>query len=148
MKYRFWSANEEQGNYAVSGFLQYIAATGSQGFTTGTDILQTGLLLGKGWGPFDVQMNVAAEFPLSGNQAAHNFGKPLLANMLAQYKLWDYVWPEVELNFTWWMDGPRQGNTVTSARAPGRRTLFCRHVRRVPTGHRLRNLADVGFLSV
>ena len=55
MKYRFWSANEEQGNYAVTGFLQYIAATGGQGFTTGTDLLHPGLVLGKGWGPFDVQ---------------------------------------------------------------------------------------------
>lgn len=111
MKYRFWSANEEQGNYAVTGFLQYFAATGSPGFTAGTDVLHPGLVLGKGWGPVDVQLEVGAEFPLSGNQAAQNFGKPLLANMVAQYKIWDYVWPEFELNFTWWPDGLRQGNT-------------------------------------
>jgi hypothetical protein len=111
MKYRFWSANEEQGNYAVTGFLQYFAATGSPGFTAGTDVLHTGLLLGKGWGPFDVQMQMSAEFPLSGNQAAQNFGKPVLANLVAQYQIWDYVWPEFELNFTWWPDGLRQGNT-------------------------------------
>jgi len=111
MKYRFWSANEEQGNYAVTGFLQYFAATGSPGFTAGTDVLHTGLLLGKGWGPFDVQMQISAEFPLSGNQAAQNFGKPVLANLVAQYQIWDYVWPEFELNFTWWPDGLRQGNT-------------------------------------
>jgi hypothetical protein len=110
MKYRFWSANEEQGNYAVSGFVQYFAATGGPGFTTGTDILHTGLLMGKGWAPFNIQLGLAAEFPLSGNLAAHNFGKPLLANMVAQYQIWSYVWPEVELNFTYWPDGLRQGN--------------------------------------
>ena len=111
MKYRFWSANEEKGNYAVTGFLQYVAATGTPGFTAGTDVLHPGLLLGKGWGPFDVQLEVGAEFPLSGNQAAQNFGKPLVANMVGQYQIWKYVWPEFELNFTWWSDGLRQGRS-------------------------------------
>jgi hypothetical protein len=111
MKYRFWSANEEHGNYAVTGFLQYIAATGSPGFGAGTDVLHPGLLFGKGWGPFDVQMEVSADFPLSGNQAAQNFGKPIFVNMVAQYQIWQYLWPEFELNFTWWPDGLRQGYT-------------------------------------
>jgi hypothetical protein len=111
MKYRFWSANEQQGNYVVGGFLQFIAGNGSQGFSAGTDILQPTLAFGKGWGHFNVQVNLSEQFPLSGNQAAQNFGKPVLANLVAQYQLWDYVWPEFELNFTWWPDGLRQGNT-------------------------------------
>jgi hypothetical protein len=111
MKYRFLSANEQQGNYVFTGFLQYIAGNGSQGFSAGTDILHGGFLFGKGWNRFNVQMGVAQEFPLSGNEAAQNFGKPVLANMVAQYQIWDYVWPEFELNFAWWPDGLRQGNT-------------------------------------
>jgi len=111
MKYRFWSANEQQGNYVVTGFLQYIGGNGSQGFSAGTDILNAGLLFGKGWNRFNVQMNVSEMFPLSGNEAAQNFGKPVIGNIVAQYQIWDYVWPEFELNFTWWPDGLRQGNT-------------------------------------
>jgi hypothetical protein len=111
MKYRFLAANEQEGNYVLSGFLQFTGASGSQGFSSGTNILQPTLAFGKGWGRFDIQVNLAAQFPLSANDAARRFGKPILANIVAQYQLWEIVWPEFEANFTWWPDGDRQGDS-------------------------------------
>jgi hypothetical protein len=110
-KYRLWSANEQQGDYAVTAFLQYTGSNGSQGFSAGTDILEPGLAFGKGWGRFDVQMSVGVELPLSGNHAARDYGTPVLATVVAQYQVLDYVWPEFGFNFTWWPDGLRQGRT-------------------------------------
>jgi len=100
-KYRFSSANEQQGDYAATAFLQFTGSNGSQGFSAGTDILEPGLAFGKGWGRFDVQTSLGVELPLSGNQAAQNFGKPILATVVAQYQVLDYVWPEFGFNFTW-----------------------------------------------
>jgi hypothetical protein len=110
-KYRFSSTNEQQGDYAFTGFLQFTGSNGSQGFSAGTDILEPGLAFGKGWGRFDVQASLGVELPLSGNQAAQDFGKPALATVVAQYQVLDYVWPEFGFNFTWWPDGLRQGRT-------------------------------------
>jgi hypothetical protein len=110
MKYRFSSASADAGNYVVTGFLQYIAGNGTPGFSAGTDIIQPTLAAGKGWGAFNVQANLGIQIPLSGNQFARNYGDPIIANVTAQYQLWQYVWPEFELNFSWWPDGLRQGN--------------------------------------
>jgi hypothetical protein len=34
-----------------------------------------------------------------------------VANVAAKYQLWNYMWPEFELNVTWWPDSLRQGST-------------------------------------
>ena len=110
-KYRFVSANREQGDYAVTGFLQITGDNGAKAFSTGTDILQPTIAFGKGWDDFDVQVNISEQFPLASNRAAQNFGKLILVNVVAQQQLWGIVWPEIEVNYTWWPDGLREGES-------------------------------------
>jgi hypothetical protein len=114
LKYRFLSANEEQGNYVVTGFFQVSAPSGNAAFTNHFWILQPTIALGEGWGDFDVQATISEQFPTGGISIAQkNFGKPVLVNIAAQYHLFDILWPEVEVNSTWWPGGLKEGKIQT-----------------------------------
>jgi hypothetical protein len=110
VKYRFLSANEESGNYVVTGFLQLSAPTGNAAFSNHFYVLQPTFAFGKGWGDFDVQATISEQFPTGGVPTAErNFGHPVLVNIAAQFHLWDVLWPELEANTTWWPDGTKGG---------------------------------------
>jgi hypothetical protein len=110
VKYRFVSANEETGNYVVSGFLQLSAPTGNSAFSNRFYVVQPTLAFGKGWGDFDIQTTVSEQIPTGGvDIAERNFGHPVLINVAAQFHIWDFLWPELEANTTWWPDGTRGG---------------------------------------
>jgi hypothetical protein len=110
LKYRLLSANEESGNYVVSTFLQLSAPIGNTAFSNRFYIVQPTLALGKGWGVFDIQATVSEQFPTGGvGSAGRNFGNPVLINVAAQFHVWDFLWPELEANTTWWPDGTREG---------------------------------------
>lgn len=111
-KYRLASANEQQGNYIVTGFLQFSAPTGGEAFTNGFYIVQPTIAAGKGWGDFDIQATLSEQFPFAGQDAAETSnGKPILANVTAQYHLVDILWPELEANYTYWPDGTNEGKS-------------------------------------
>lgn len=111
MKYRFLSANEQQGNYILTGFLQFSAPTGDQAFSNNVWIVQPTIAAGKGFGDFDVQATISEQFPFNGktDTITTNYGKPVLANVAFQYHLVDILWPELEFNYTWWPDGSKEG---------------------------------------
>jgi hypothetical protein len=114
LKYRIVSANEERGNYIVSGFFQLSAPTGNSAFTNQFYILQPTIAFGKGWGDFDLQATVGEQFAAWGDRTNEkNFGDPVRVNMTAQYHLFDILWPEVELNATWWPYGTNKGKIQT-----------------------------------
>ena len=82
-KYRFISANEENGNYIVTGFFQMSQPLGnnaigtSDKITNNVWIAQPTLAFGKGWGDFDIQMTVSQQYPFAalaspGNTAHQN----------------------------------------------------------------------------
>jgi hypothetical protein len=110
VKYRFLSANEESGNYVVTGFLQLSAPTRNATFSNHFYVVQPTVALGKGWGDFDLQATISEQFPFGGASVAErNFGHPVLVNVAAQFHLWDVLWPELEANTTWWPDGSKGG---------------------------------------
>ena len=112
VKYRFVSANEEHGNYIVTGFLQFSVPTGNTAFTNRFSIIQPTMASGKGWGDFDVQATVSEQFPTGGDSSAEkSFGHPVLVNVTAQYSLLNFFWPELEANSIWWPDGSKEGKT-------------------------------------
>jgi hypothetical protein len=112
VKYRFASANEEHGNYILTGFLQFSVPTGNTAFTNHFYIVQPSLAFGKGWGNFDVQATVSEQFPTGGVRSAEkSFGHPVLVNVTVQYFLLNFFWPELEANSTWWPDGSKEGKT-------------------------------------
>jgi len=106
LKYRFLTANEEHGNYIVTGFLGVTLPTGSEEFTKKQVIYTPTIAAGKGWGTrqagFDIQSTLSASIP-DGHEKA--IGVPIVWNTALQPYGFKYFWPEVEFGYTYWMDG-------------------------------------------
>jgi hypothetical protein len=108
LKYRLASANEESGNYIVTGFLGLQVPTGSKDNTTDHYIVTPTLAAGKGWGDFDIQSTVGVGLPDDGTAYAGP-GMPLQINTAFQYKIIKVLWPEMDVNYTYWANGEHTG---------------------------------------
>lgn len=112
VKYRMLSANEEQGNYIVTGFLGVSLPSGDTGFSNDYTIYTPTLAFGKGWGSresgFDIQSTVGISIPNSNRESV---GIPLVWNTALQMHVFKKLWPEVEVNYTHWTDGPNNEKT-------------------------------------
>lgn len=111
VKYRAVSANEEHGNFIVTAFFGVSIPTGSSSFTSNRTVYTPTIAAGKGWGTrkegFNIQSTLAVSIP-SGNKAT--IGVPTVWNTVLQAHVLDeHVWPEAELNYTHWSDGPNDG---------------------------------------
>lgn len=106
VKTRLASANEENGDYVVTAYLAGQAPTGVKPFTANAYYLTPTIGAGKGWGNFNIQATVGTPWPLSN---LDKLGGQLATNVAFQYHLFEYVWPELELNNTYWFNGPRRG---------------------------------------
>jgi hypothetical protein len=118
VKYRFLSANEQNGNYIVTGFFQMSDPLGTPGKISNNVLTaQPTLAFGKGWGDFDIQMTISQQYPVSalsspGNTPSMNmtnFGDPILWNTAFQYHFMEYFWPQFEVNYEYWPNGEHQG---------------------------------------
>ena len=106
VKYRLLSANEENGNYILSLFMGFSAPTGNDGNSEGHAMYTPTIAFGKGWGDFDFQSTVGVAFPDGG---LDRLGMPLTYNTAFQYRIDKVVWPELEVNYTWYPDGEHAG---------------------------------------
>jgi hypothetical protein len=106
IKQRLLSANEQDGNYIVSAFLGVQAPTGIHAFSNNAWVVTPTLAAGKGWGNFDVQATIGVPVPLSHEGT---IGTSIVTNVALQYHLAKYLWPEFEMNHTYWADGLRGG---------------------------------------
>ena len=117
LKYRFAAQNEEHGNYIVTGFLGVSTPTGSEAFTNHKTIITPTLAAGYGWGTreqgFDIQSTVGIAIP-TGNTGT--LGQPVTWNTAFQGHL-DKLWPELEVNYTYFKDGPNDGKSQTALTA-------------------------------
>jgi hypothetical protein len=123
VKYRLFAANEERGNYILTAFADVSFPTGSAGNGQSNTILTSTLAYGKGWGDLDIQGTFAAAMP-TGNEA--QIGRTYTWNNALQYRLFRKLWPEVELNATWFQDGRNDGRRqllVTPGLVVGRLSL-------------------------
>ena len=74
VKYRILSANEQNGNYILTAFLQGSAPTGIAALTSNSYMITPTIAGGIGFGDFDVQMTLGESFPVNPTtvrQAAH-----------------------------------------------------------------------------
>jgi hypothetical protein len=108
IKYRLLSANEENGNYIVTAFMGFSAPIGEDGNSLHHGIFTPSLAFGKGFGNFDVQSTAGISLPDGGLQ---RLGMPLAWNTAFQYRVLKFLWPEFEVNYTWWPNGEREGQT-------------------------------------
>jgi hypothetical protein len=116
VKQRLLTANEQEGNYIVTAFLGVTAPSGNENFTNGAWIITPTIAGGKGWGDFDVQATSGIGIPTR-NQST--YGTVWSTNIAFQYHLYEYFWPEFEINHTWWATGNERGGKNQVFLTPG-----------------------------
>jgi hypothetical protein len=107
MKYRIAAANEQEGNYILSGLMGVSVPNGSKEFSTGRFVYSPTLAGGKGWGDFNIQGTIGTSIPDNGG-ASKGAGTPLLVNCALQYNVAKVFWPQVEANYTYWPNGTHE----------------------------------------
>ncbi len=106
VKFLIASANEQKGNYIVSAFLGGTLPTGSHRNGAEHATLTPTFAYGKGYRDFDVQGTLGVTVPVSD---AATLGTPVAWNNAFQYHLAKKFWPELEVNSTFFPNGPRHG---------------------------------------
>lgn len=107
LKFRIASAERGEGNYLLTFLLGATAPTGSHRYGTGDGMLTPTLAFGKGWGAFDVQSTFGANLP-TGNTS--KLGRQLQWNSAFQYRAARKLWPELEVNSTFYKTGLNAGD--------------------------------------
>lgn len=107
-KYRIATGNRSHGNYAVSAFLGATVPTGSYKNGSTDAAVSPGMGFGKGFGAFNLQTTLSASLPTGDTP---KLGRPVAWNTAAQYHLSRYLWPELELNATYFHGGLSDGKT-------------------------------------
>ncbi len=105
LKYRLASGNEESGNYIVTAFLGASVPSGTYSNGATAAIVTPTIAAGKGWGHFDFQTTFGVALP----DHMDKLGTPLAHNVAFQYRVLGKLWPEVEVNSTFWMNGSQEG---------------------------------------
>ena len=110
LKYRVLSANEQHGNYILTAFLGGSVPTGS--YTNGTRdaTITPTIAAGKGWGNFDAVSTLGVILPVADTRLV---GRQTVWNTTFQYRLLKKIWPEVEINSTFFSQGPNAGRGQT-----------------------------------
>ncbi len=136
-KQRLASSPESEGDYVVSAWLQIQAPIGITALTNHAWTLLPTLGYGKGWGPFDIQGTIGATIPTAYEGKT---GTQIINNIAFQYHLLRILWPQLEVNWTYYPDGQRGGKNqvfLTPGLVVGRMTL----------GEGLRLTVGVGYQS-
>ena len=110
VKYRVLSADEKHGNYILTAFLGWSLPTGQSKNGSTHALITPTLAYGKGWRAFDVQGTFGVAFPVADSDTV---GRLYLWNNTAQYHVFHKLWPEVELNSTFFQLGPHDGMRQT-----------------------------------
>jgi hypothetical protein len=110
VKFRIASANEEHGNYIITAFLGGSIATGQyKNGAAGSSVTPT-IAAGKGFGRIDVQSTLGVGIPTS---AVDEIGHPVAFNSAFQYRMDHHIWPELEVNSTFYNGGKNDGKVQT-----------------------------------
>ncbi len=110
LKYRLLGANEGKGNYSVSAALAGTAPTGSYKNGAADGTITPTLFVGKGFGPLDVQTAAGEALPTGHTRT---LGRPIAWNTALQLRVKRILWPEVEVNSTFFRGGPHDGIAQT-----------------------------------
>jgi len=120
IKYRLLSANAEHGNYILTAFLGWSVPTGQYSNGALHAIITPTIAYGKGFGNFDAQGTFGVALPVADTNL---IGRNYLWNNTFQYRVLRKLWPEVELNSTFFQEGKNDGmkqNFVTPGLVMGR----------------------------
>jgi hypothetical protein len=106
LKYRLLASNEKAHNGILTLFMGASAPTASNNNGVGHWFFTPTLAAGKGWRDFDAQTTFGATLP---GGAVDRLGTPLAWNTAVQYRVLRKLWPELEVNSTFWPNGARSG---------------------------------------
>jgi hypothetical protein len=120
IKYRLLSQSEEHGNYILTAFLGWSLPSGQ--FKNGAlhPVITPTIAYGKGFHAFALQGTFGVAMPTA---ETNLLGRAFVWNNAFQYHVMRKIWPEVELNSTFFHDGKndgRQQNFVTPGLILGR----------------------------
>jgi hypothetical protein len=107
VKFRAFSRTEGKGDYFVGFFLGGSVPTGGIPNGLGHPVLSPTVAAAKGLGSWDIQTTFGATLPTSGTSI---LGRTLLFNTEVDYRIKGKIWPMIEQNSTFWVDGPLSGN--------------------------------------
>jgi hypothetical protein len=110
LKYRVLSANEEHGGYILTAFLGWSLPTGDHKNGALDAVITPTIAYGKGFRDFDLQGTFGIAIPTADTNL---LGRNYLWNNAFQYRVFRKFWPEVELNSTFFQDGPHDGMKQT-----------------------------------
>ncbi len=102
LKYRLAAGDEAHGNYSLSFSVTGTLPTGSYKNGSLAATVSPTLCGGKGFGRFDVQSTLGAVLP-TGDTA--KLGRPVVWNVVGQYHIGKFFWPEIENNATFYHGG-------------------------------------------
>lgn len=126
VKYRLLSANEKHGNYILTAFLGWSLPTGQYKNRALHAVITPTIAYGKGFGNFDLQGTFGVALPIADTNL---IGRNYLWNNTFQYRAFRKLWPEIELNSTFFQDGKNDGqkqNFATPGLVIGRLRLWRR----------------------
>ena len=126
VKYRLLSGNEQHGKYILTAFLGWSLPTGTYRNGALHAVITPTIAYGKGLGNFDLQGTFGVGLPTANTNKT---GRAYPWNNAFQYHLFRKVWPEVEMNSTFFQNGPNDGkkqNLATMGLILGRFHLFSR----------------------
>ena len=115
LKYRLAAGNGESGNYSIAASLTSSFPTGAYKNGARHATLSPTLHAGKGYKNFDVVSSIGATLSTADSSIT---GRPVLWNVVGQYRIRKIFWPEVENNVTFFHGGPNDGR-VQNFVSPG-----------------------------
>lgn len=107
LRYRIVAGNEEHGNYIVTAFVGGSIPTGSYTNGAANAVVTPTIGAGKGWGKFDIQSTLGVGIPTGD---VSRLGTPIVFNTAFQYQIFEKLWPEIDVNSTFFSNGARAGN--------------------------------------
>lgn len=106
LKYRLLSGNAQHGNYIIALYLSASAPTGQYSNGSKAALLTPTLAFGKGWGDFNIQGNLGVTLPTNDTAL---IGRTVGWNTAFQYRVLQVLWPELEVNASYFEGGPKDG---------------------------------------
>ncbi len=105
LKYRFLAGNQEHGNYILTAFLAGSIPYGR--YASSYASVTPTLAFGKGYHDLDFQSTLGWTIPTGGREKS---GTPVAYSTAFQYRVLRKLWPELEINATFWPNGKLEGD--------------------------------------
>ena len=116
VKQRLASAPKGSGDYVLSAWLLVQAPTGQSTITNHSFTFLPTIGFGKGFGPIVIQGTVGATIPVTHETTT---GSQVTTNFALQYHTLRYLWPQLEVNWTYFPDGQTRAGKSQVFLTPG-----------------------------